>query len=103
MQKIPNVRKVRDAIRKVGLISSPTTSSLAAEALIELVRSGELLIIADYLDSVLNRSPDAYIKRSDALRGVPRHMVQIDYPKSGIEFPFGDYLPIFFGSVSDHE
>ncbi|MBQ0600889.1 hypothetical protein J7S78_13910 [Klebsiella oxytoca] len=103
MQKIPNVRKARDAIRKVGQISTPATSSIAAEALIELVRSGELLALADFVDAVLNREPDAYVKRTGLLGATPKHHVHIDFPYDGKTFPFGDYLPVFFGSMVDHE
>lgn len=103
MPKIPNVRKTRDAIRKVGLVSSPTTSSIAAEALIELVRSGELLALADFVDAVLNRKPDAYLERAGLLGVMPGKPVQIDLPKEGEEFDFGAYLPVFIGSMTDHE
>ncbi len=103
MQKIPNVRKARDAIRKVGQISTPATSIIAAEALIELVRSGELLALTDFVDAVLNRKPDAYVERTCLLRTRAEHDVHIDFPEDGETFPFGDYLPVFVGSMVDHE
>ncbi|HCL5581095.1 TPA: hypothetical protein N2N40_002523 [Citrobacter freundii] len=103
MQKIPNVRNVRDAIRKVGGISSPATSSIAAEALIELVRSGELLALADFVDAVLNREADAYVERAGLLAATPGNQIKIDLPEDGEEFALGAYLPVFIGSITDHE
>lgn len=103
MQKIPNVRKARDAIRKVGCISSPATSSIAAEALIELVRSGELLVLADFVDAVLNRKADAYIERAGLLAAKTGKHIKIDFPEEGEQFALGAYLPVFIGSIMDHE
>lgn len=103
MTQIPNVWKAREAIRKVGLISSPATSEAAAEALVELVRSGELLILADFADAVLKREPDAYINRSALGSTHPETPVPLERPHGGKEFAFSTHHPVFIGSMTDKD
>lgn len=103
MKEIPNIWKAREAIRKVALISSPTTSEAAASALIDLVRSGELKILTDFAESVLKREPDAYINRSALDSSHPKTPVTIELPNGDKEFAFTTHHPVFIGSMTDIE
>ncbi|EGT5675541.1 hypothetical protein AGJ34_21475 [Cronobacter dublinensis subsp. dublinensis] len=101
MNKKPDLLKAKAAIRKVALISSPATSQAAAEALIDLVRSGELSVMAEFIESVIIRKPDAYIERA-ALKNIAAcSRPQIDIPDEGEEFSLSVYLPVFIGNHHD--
>ncbi|WP_243211172.1 hypothetical protein JQ760_027965 (plasmid) [Klebsiella pneumoniae] len=55
------------------------------------------------VDAVLNRKADAYIERAGLLAAKTGKHIKIDFPEEGEQFALGAYLPVFIGSIMDHE
>ncbi|EOC0011607.1 hypothetical protein ACI0X9_003292 [Cronobacter turicensis] len=100
MTKTSDLALVKDAMHKVALISSPVTKQVAADALIELVESGQLRDMVLFVEAVLTRKPDAYIESRDLSNVAPGSRIQIILPSEGESFALSAYTPVFIGNYS---
>lgn len=99
--KLPNTRMARDTIRKVNNILSPSDSESAAQALITLVQSGELMALVEFAESVINRTPEAYADRRNFLAAKEGSALKVELKSEGEEFALANYIPVFIGTIHD--